>query len=131
MPFGRPWLSHAGSVSTTSTDAPVYAPFRPCPRLRLMAPDTPERPAPQRKSPLRRWIVLVLCIGTAIYFGGDYVVAYTSDAYVHSDFVPIAPEVDGIVQSVAVKDNQYVKTGERLFQLDPESYRLTLALAHD
>jgi multidrug efflux system membrane fusion protein len=96
-----------------------------------MAPDTPQRPTPQRKSPLRRWIVLVLCIGAVIYFGGDYVVAYTGDAYVQSDFVPIAPEVDGIVQSVAVRDNQFVKTGDRLFQLDPESYRLTLALMQD
>jgi membrane fusion protein, multidrug efflux system len=96
-----------------------------------MAPDTPQRPAPQRKSPLRRWVVLVLCIGAVIYFGGDYVVAYTGDAYVQSDFVPIAPEVDGIVQSVAVRDNQFVKTGDRLFQLDPESYRLTLALMQD
>jgi multidrug efflux system membrane fusion protein len=66
-----------------------------------------------------------------IYFGGDSVVAYTGDAYVQSDFVPIAPEVDGIVQSVAVRDNQFVKTGDRLFQLDPESYRLTLALMQD
>nr|WP_294545590.1 HlyD family secretion protein [uncultured Rhodopila sp.] len=96
-----------------------------------MAPDTPQRPAPQRKSRLRRWTALVLCIGAVIYFGGDYVVVYTSDAYVQSDFVPIAPEVAGIVQSVAVRDNQFVKTGDRLFQLDPESYRLTLALMQD
>ena len=97
-----------------------------------MASDTPQTPAPrQRKSPLRRWVFLLLCIGAVIYFGGDYVVAYTDDAYVQSDFVPIAPEVDGIVQSVAVTDNQSVKTGDRLFQLDPEPYRLTLALKQD
>jgi membrane fusion protein, multidrug efflux system len=93
-----------------------------------MASDTPQAPAPQRKSRLRRWILLLLCIGAVIYFAGDYVIVYTDDAYVRSDFVPIAPEVDGIVQSVAVTDNQSVKTGDRLLQLDPESYRLTLAL---
>jgi multidrug resistance efflux pump len=96
-----------------------------------MTSDTPQRPAPPRKSPRRRWIVLLLCIGAVIYFGEDYVVAYTNDAQVQSDFVPIAPEVDGIVQSVAVTDNQFVKAGDRLFQLVPESYRLTLALKQD
>jgi membrane fusion protein, multidrug efflux system len=96
-----------------------------------MASDTPQTLAPRHKSPLRRWIFLLLCIGAVIYFGGDYVVVYTDDAHVQSDFVPIAPEVDGIVQSVAVTDNQSVKTGDRLFQLDPEPYRLALALKQD
>jgi multidrug efflux system membrane fusion protein len=96
-----------------------------------MASGIPQKPAPLRKSPLRRWIILLLCIGAVIYFGRDYIVAYTDDAYVQSDFVPIAPEVDGIVRSVAVTDNQSVKTGDRLFQLDPESYRLTLTLKQD
>ena len=93
-----------------------------------MVSDTPQTPAPPRRAPLSRWILLLLCIGAVIYFGGDYVVAYTDDAYVLSDFVPIATEVDGIVQSVAVTDNQFVRTGDRLVQLDPEPQRLTLAL---
>jgi multidrug efflux system membrane fusion protein len=108
-----------------------YAPFWPRRRLRPMASVTPQTPAPKRRSVLRRWIILLLCVGAVIYFGGDYVVAYTDDAYVRSDFVPIAPEVDGIVQSVAVTDNQLVKTGDPLLLLDPESYRLTLALRQD
>jgi membrane fusion protein, multidrug efflux system len=45
--------------------------------------------------------------------------------------VPIAPEVDGVVQSVAVTDNQLVKAGDRLLGLDPESYRLNVALRQD
>jgi membrane fusion protein, multidrug efflux system len=96
-----------------------------------MASVTPQTLAPQRKPLVRRRISLLLCIGAVIYFGGDYIVAYTDDAYVRSDFVPIASEVDGIVQSVAVTDNQLVKTGDRLLQLDPETYRLTLALKQD
>jgi membrane fusion protein, multidrug efflux system len=96
-----------------------------------MASGTAQTLAPQRRSLLRRWIILLLCFGAVIYFGGDYIVAYTDDAYVRSDFVPIAPEVDGVVQSVAVTDNQLVKTGDRLFDLDPESYRLTVALKQD
>jgi multidrug efflux system membrane fusion protein len=84
-----------------------------------------------RKMTLRWWLVLFLLVGTVIYFGSDYVIAYTDDAYVRSDFVPIAPEVDGIVQSVAVDDNQFVHAGDLLVLLDPEFYRLTLALKQD
>ena len=72
-----------------------------------------------------------MCIGAIAYFGIDHVILYTDDAYVQSDLVPIAPEVDGIVQSLAVTDNQLVKTGDRLFQLEPEPFRLALALKQE
>jgi multidrug efflux system membrane fusion protein len=84
-----------------------------------------------REWSLRSWVIILLCIGGVIYFGGDYVVAYTDDAYVQSDFVPIASEVDGIVQAVTVTDNQSVRTGDRLLQIDPVSYKLVLALKED
>jgi membrane fusion protein, multidrug efflux system len=80
---------------------------------------------------LRRWLVLCLLIAVAIYFGSDYVIAYTDDAYVRSDFVPISSEIDGIIQSVAVSDNQLVHAGERLVTLNPDFYRLTLSLKQD
>jgi multidrug efflux system membrane fusion protein len=67
-------------------------------------------------------------VAAIAYFGIDHVVLYTDDAYVQSDFVPIAPEVDGMVQSLAVTDNQSVRIGDRLLQLDPEPFRLALAL---
>jgi membrane fusion protein, multidrug efflux system len=80
---------------------------------------------------LRRWLIFSLCIMAVIYLGSDYVIAYTDDAYTRSDFVPIAPEVDGIVQSIRVSDNQLVKVGDLLVQLNPEYYRLTLDLKQD
>jgi len=55
-----------------------------------VASGAPQAPATPRTSPLRRWIIVLLCIAAMIYFGGDYVIAYTDDAYVQSDFVPIA-----------------------------------------
>src|SRR5271156_2901845 len=101
------------------------------PETSPMASSAPQTLAPQRRSLLRRGFILLLCFGAVIYFGGDYIVAYTDDAYVRSDFVPISPEVDGIVQLVAVTDNQLVKAGDRLLDLDPESYRLTVAIKQD
>jgi multidrug efflux system membrane fusion protein len=85
----------------------------------------------QPRSHLRRWLVVLLCVAAIVYFGIDHVVLYTDDAYVQSDFVPIAPEVDGVVQSLAVTDNQSVKTGDRLLQLDPEPFRLAFALKQE
>jgi multidrug efflux system membrane fusion protein len=54
-------------------------------------------------------------------------VAYTSDAYVLSDLVSVAPEVTGRIESVAIRDDQAVHRGDLLAQIDPEPFRLALA----
>ena len=88
------------------------------------------RPAPsiwRRYS--RLWIAGgVIIVGTALYLGGGAIFAYTSDAYVRSDLVAIAPEVAGIVQSVAVVDNQKVAAGDLLAIIDPRPYQLDVDL---
>lgn len=54
---------------------------------------------------------------------------WTRDGRVGVDVVQIAPEVSGTVRSVPVADNQYVKRGDVLYELDSERLRLALALA--
>jgi multidrug resistance efflux pump len=78
-----------------------------------MASDPPQAPASPRKWSLRMrewslrsWVIILLCIGVVIYFGGDYVVAYTNDAYVQSDFVPIASEAATYSLKFAVMRNR-------------------------
>lgn len=56
--------------------------------------------------------------------GGRYV--DTENAYVHADMVTITPEVSGTITRVAVSENQPVKAGDVLFQIDPERYRIAL-----
>ena len=51
---------------------------------------------------------------------------WTRDAQVSANVVQIAPRVSGYLVKVAVKDNQFVKKGDLLFQIDPASYQLTL-----
>lgn len=46
----------------------------------------------------------------------------TDDAYVEGTIVPISPEVKGKVIKVFIDDNQFVKTGEPLVQIDPKDY---------
>nr|WP_205524205.1 efflux RND transporter periplasmic adaptor subunit [Rhodopseudomonas sp. WA056] len=54
---------------------------------------------------------------------------WTRDGRVSVNVVQIAPEVSGAIRSVAVVDNQYVKRGDVLYEIDPERLRLALALA--
>lgn len=84
------------------------------------------RPSRRRR---RLWIAAAVVLGgIAAYFVFTAFVAYTSDAYVRSDLVEVAPEVAGIIKSVAVIDNQRVKTGDLLAQIDPAPYELDVAL---
>ena len=51
---------------------------------------------------------------------------WTRDGQVRADVVKIAPRVSGYLVDVRVTDNQYVKRGDLLFQIDPSSYQLAV-----
>lgn len=54
---------------------------------------------------------------------------WTRDGRVGVDVVQIAPEVSGTIRSVPVADNQHVKQGDILYEIDPERLQLAVALA--
>ena len=51
---------------------------------------------------------------------------WTPDGRVRADIVQIAPDVSGIVTVLAVVNDQKVRRGQLLFQIDPERYALAL-----
>jgi multidrug efflux system membrane fusion protein len=53
----------------------------------------------------------------------------TDDATVRANVVGIAPRVAGQILKLNVQDNQAVKAGDVLFEIDPEDYRLILEKA--
>lgn len=53
----------------------------------------------------------------------------TDDAYVYADTVDVVPEVNGRIVDLPVHDNQAVKQGDLLFQIDPRPYRDALVRA--
>src|SRR5579871_4719639 len=53
----------------------------------------------------------------------------TDDAEVFANLIGIAPEVQGRIIKIAVKDNQFVRKGELLFQIDPVPYQYALETA--
>ena len=76
-----------------------------------------------------RWLVLgAAAIVAFLYFVPIPFIAYTSDAYVRSDFVEVAPQVSGVVDHVGVANDQKVAVGDLLATLDPEPFALAVDL---
>jgi multidrug resistance efflux pump len=74
-------------------------------------------------------LVLVAVAGaTDVRLWDYYLLApWTRDGRVRADVVTITPDVAGLVTEVRVVDNQHVKRGDILFQIDPARFQLALA----
>ena len=95
-------------------------------------PVTPSSPAERGQRWRRPLFALgvVLVVAGSVYFylrGERY--AGTEDAYVKATQVRISPEIGGRVTAIAVHENDLVRAGDLLVQLDPEPYRIALAQA--
>ncbi len=104
------------------------------------AATTPTATAPttgvqsNRRRLLRTGAVVALVIGIGVgiyaYIGyldhGQYIQT-TDDAYVQADGVTISSKLSGYVRTLNVRDNQPVKAGDLLLEVDPTDYRLKLA----
>jgi multidrug efflux system membrane fusion protein len=53
----------------------------------------------------------------------------TDDAEVFANLIGIAPEVEGRIVKINVTDNQFVRKGDLLFQIDPVPYQYVLETA--
>jgi membrane fusion protein (multidrug efflux system) len=74
----------------------------------------------------------VLLVGLSVAFasqGWHAVSQTTDDAFVSADFSVIAPRVEGQVASLAVEDNQVVRKGQLLLQVDESGYLAAVAAA--
>jgi multidrug resistance efflux pump len=54
---------------------------------------------------------------------------WTRDARIRANVVTIAPSVSGHVVDIRVRNDQFVHKGDVLFVIDPEGYRIALAVA--
>lgn len=97
----------------------------------LAMPPKEEAPArPKRR--LGRTVLMValpvtLALGGGVYWltSGRY--ESTENAALHQARISVASDLSGRVVKVAVHDNQQVKAGDLLFQVDPEPYQLALS----
>jgi multidrug resistance efflux pump len=98
------------------------------PDVELAAPAAHSKAKPPA-NPVRRVtiIVLILCIIVFAYsLFADRLTPYTDQATVQAYVVRVAPDVSGRVMAVNVIDNQPVKTGEILFEIDRERYEIAV-----
>jgi multidrug resistance efflux pump len=54
---------------------------------------------------------------------------WTRDSQIRANIVGIAPRVAGPIVNIPVHDNQEVKAGDLLFEIDPSDYKTALASA--
>ncbi|WP_322022491.1 HlyD family secretion protein [Burkholderia sp. BCC1977] len=94
---------------------------------------TTDRPAKQRRVPWMRIAVAAVVVAVAAAaLDWLFVLRFqesTDDAYVGGDVTVLAPKVNGFVDRILVTDNQRVKAGDVLVQLDARDYDAKLAQA--
>jgi membrane fusion protein (multidrug efflux system) len=96
------------------------------------ATPAPPHATPAKPSP-RRLIVILIIIAAVLILGIPRVIhalhtVSTDDAYVNSYVTFVAPRVEGQVSRVLVDDNNRVKKGDVLVELDPEPYQVAVAI---
>src|SRR6201996_8290561 len=69
-------------------------------------------------------VLTVLAIGGLYYWLSTRGIEDTDDAYTDGRAITIAPQVSGLVMSLDVNDNQFVKQGQPLIHIDPRQYQI-------
>ena len=102
------------------------------PRAEDTAPPRTEAAATSSNGRRQRFILigvavlLIAAVGTWFYFAGK---ESTDDAQIDGHVNPTAARVGGTVIKLNVRDNQQVKAGDVLVQIDPKDYEVALAHA--
>ncbi|TCZ59833.1 HlyD family secretion protein [Roseicella aquatilis] len=106
---------------------------KPAPPQVTPAQATPTRPRPSRKRQLRLPLLLLAAggavLGGAWYWHVGRFLESTDNAYVQGDIAVLSARVDGHVAAIRVADNQAVRAGDTLIELDGATWRAALAQA--
>jgi membrane fusion protein (multidrug efflux system) len=130
-------LTHVSDGASTATADPVARPEAVVP-----TDDSPRITQAQLHVPApavhryRKWLVFAGVVAS-LGVGGSFSVPWvntvlntvsTDDAYVSGHVTFVAPRVSGQVKRVLVDDNQRVKKGDLLVELDKEPFQVQVAL---
>ncbi len=96
-----------------------------------ISPNKAEETRPKRKS---KWVLVLIPVILLVagYFIYQSYFAYresTDDAQIDGHINPVAAKVSGHVVAIKVEDNQYVKAGTVVVQIDPRDYEVALERA--
>jgi len=108
----------------------------PAPSIRAAEPaPNPERslapPARKRGKPVAFLLLLAALLTVGAFFGWRWwqhslLYETTDDAFIDGHVVSISPQIAARVLAVHVQDNQMVKAGDLLVELDPADYQAAL-----
>ena len=98
---------------------------------------SPQAPAPEPKSNVRKWVrrfllvplIPLLAIAGAWFYENTGRIVTTENAYVKANITLITSNVAGKVTIVAAQEHQSVKTGEVLFLIDADRFTFALEAA--
>ncbi|MCP2071816.1 UNVERIFIED_ORG: multidrug resistance efflux pump [Pseudomonas lini] len=89
------------------------------------SPKAPEPPADPASKGIK-WVLILITLSLVWYLLADRFTPYTQQARVGAFVIPVAAEVAGRVIRVNVRNNQEVKAGDVLFEVDPQPYQITV-----
>ena len=80
---------------------------------------------------LSKIIISLLLFGLALYFAYEKYQDYfnnpwTRDGQVRAQVIQVSPRVSGTVVNINIIDNQFVKKGDLLFEIDPSPYEIQI-----
>jgi len=83
---------------------------------------------------LLNYLITFVIIALAVWAGFSLYTNYiqnpwTRDGQVRANIVGIAPRVSGPIIHIPIRDNQQVKTGDLLFQIDPSDFQAQVDIA--
>src|SRR6266404_7044059 len=94
---------------------------------------TPTQDSNERQKLDRKLVALIIVFGAVVLTLYVWSVLErhprTDDAAARANVVGIVPRVRGQIVKLAVQDNQLVKQGDLLFEIDPDDYELALEKA--
>jgi len=70
-------------------------------------------------------IVLLTVIAVLLSYWDNLVNPWTRDGQVRAEIIQITPRVSGPLVDLPVVDNQFVRTGDLLFEIDPRTFQAT------
>jgi membrane fusion protein (multidrug efflux system) len=109
-----------------SAAQPAAAPAAAAPAA--AAPAAPAKPGPNRRVQIVAGVIALVAIGVGarMWYRSAYFVE-TDNAYVAGHVHPVSSRVAGVVTKLLIEDNQMVKEGDVIAELDPVDQQLKVA----
>ena len=122
-------MSTTGEVQTDGGGRPGGAPVPVSePRTPAATAAAPAKPKGRRRI-IALAVLLVLAVVGAIYYQHARQFQETDDAQIDGNITNLGPRVTGTVTTVNVRENQSVKAGDVLLEIDPTDLQVAVAQA--